>query len=87
MMKRLLTGLLAGGLMVGMLPGVASADPSQDKGGPTFGIAAACITKEGVSVAAAARGPAGFAQQFVRTFIAHARCDHKTLQVVQAKSG
>ena len=62
--KRLMPGLLAGGLMVGMLPGVVSAEPP-GADGPVFNATISChFVGEGTegNVTAQASGLAGLAQ-------------------------
>ena len=68
MKKRLVVGLLAGGLMAGMLPGVTSAVPAPDKDGPLFRVVISCEKEIGTG-SVEITGPAGYAQHYAHKLI------------------
>jgi hypothetical protein len=71
MRKRLLTGLLAVGVLVGLLPGVVSAAPpgARQDGSPRIERTISCDVGQGVNVTVIVEAPSGVAQTRARDLL------------------
>ncbi|MEA2838535.1 MAG: hypothetical protein QOD89_3085 [Bradyrhizobium sp.] len=74
MRRRLISGALGASLLVALLPGAVSADPTFFKEGPAFLVFGSCTTSQGQYIAVGSRGPAGWAQSFVMKYLADQGC-------------
>jgi hypothetical protein len=79
MRRRLLSGALGASLLVALLPGAVSADPTFFKPGPVYLVFGSCTTIQGQDIAVGSRGPAGWAQSFVMKYLADQGCSGRTI--------
>jgi len=85
MRRRLLSGALGASLLVALLPGAASADPTFFKPGPVYLVFGSCTNRVGEYIAVGSRGPAGWAQSFVMKYLADQGCSGPTVYVTITK--